>query len=364
MNIQTQEIGRGNDVRLGENFFVARYSRDIFARSKIGGILVNKEAVGGGHYNRTFALDTSLTPHPFLSFTGFVAKTESPDISNNDMMGHVMMSWLSPSARIYSEFSDIQDNFNAEAGFVPRIGIRRSKLHAQWNPRPGRWGIRSMDPMMNLEYTTDQNNQLLSRRVHHMIGVQFEDGSNVTFITNKQYERLEVPFQITENVVIPAGVYRYWQPSVRYNSDPSRRLSTNASYAPQGFFGGTRKDWGAGFNLRASSRVAVQGSFNRSDVDLPGGAFVADLASATFELALSPEMTLRSLTQYNSTTDSISTSVRFNWIYSPGSDIYIAYDELRQDDFLTLNPALRHAGSVPWIQNRQLAIKMTYLLSR
>jgi hypothetical protein len=75
-------------------------------------------------------------------------------------------------------------------------------------------------------------------------------------------------------------------------------------------------------------------------------------------------MTLRSLTQYNSTTDSISTSVRFNWIYSPGSDIYIAYDELRQDDFLTLNPALRHAGSVPWIQNRQLAIKMTYLLSR
>ncbi|MDE0827942.1 MAG: DUF5916 domain-containing protein [Vicinamibacterales bacterium] len=364
MNIQTQEIGRGNDVRLGENFFVARYSRDIFARSKIGGILVNKEAVGGGHYNRTFALDTSLTPHPFLSFTGFVAKTESPDISNDDMMGHVMMSWLSPSARIYSEFSDIQDNFNAEVGFVPRIGIRRSKLHAQWNPRPGRWGIRSMDPMMNLEYTTDQNNQLLSRRVHHMIGVQFEDGSNVTFITNKQYERLEVPFQITENVVIPAGVYRYWQPSVRYNSDPSRRLSTNASYAPQGFFGGTRKDWGAGFNLRASSRVAVQGSFNRSDVDLPGGAFVADLASATFELALSPEMTLRSLTQYNSTTDSISTSVRFNWIYSPGSDIYIAYDELRQDDFLTLNPALRHAGSVPWIQNRQLAIKMTYLLSR
>ena len=364
MNIQTQEIGRGDDVRLGENFFVARYSRDIFARSKVGGVLINKEAIGGANYNRTFAVDTSLTPHPFLSFTGFVAKTESPDIASNDMMGHVMMSWLSPSARIYSEYSDIQDNFNAEVGFVPRIGIRRSKLHAQWNPRPGRWGIRSMSPMMNVEYTTDQQNQLLSRRVHHMIGFQFEDGSNVTFITNKQYERLEVPFEITEDVVIPVGVYRYWQPSVRYRSDPSRRLSANASYAPQGFFGGTRTDWATGFNFRATSRVALQGSFRRSDVVLPGGAFVADLASATFDLALSPEMTLRSLTQYNSTTDSISTSVRFNWIYSPGSDIYIAYDELRQDDFLTLDPALRHAGSVPWIQNRQLAIKMTYLLSR
>ena len=93
-------------------------------------------------------------------------------------------------------------------------------------------------------------------------------------------------------------------------------------------------------------------------------ALVADLASTTFDLALSPEMTLRSLIQYNSTTDSISTSVRFNWIYKPGSDIYIAYDELRTDDFLGLDPTLRHNGYVPWIQNRQLAIKMTYLLAR
>ena len=360
MNIQTQEMGS----RPGENFFVARYSRDIFARSKVGGMIINKEAIGAAAYNRTFALDTSLTPHPFFSVTGFVAKTESPHLANEDMMGHVQLSWLSPGYRIYSEYTDIQDNFNAEVGFVPRIGIRRSKLHGQWNPRPGKWGIRSMDPMMNVEYVTDQNNRLLSRRVHHMIGFQFEDGSSFTLITNKEFEQLDVPFQITDDVTIPVGTYRFWSPSVRYNSDPSRRLSASASYSPQGFFGGTRRDWSTSVNLRATSRVAAQASFSRSDVDLPGGAFIADLASATFDLALSPEMTLRSVTQYNSTTDSISTSVRFNWIYSPGSDIYIAYDELREDDFLALDPRLRHAGRVPWVQNRQLAIKMTYLLSR
>ena len=78
-----------------------------------------------------------------------------------------------------------------------------------------------------------------------------------------------------------------------------------------------------------------------------------DLASLRLDYALSPEMTLRTLTQYNSTTDAVSTSVRFNWIYMPGSDLYIAYDELRQD-----------IPGVPWLQNRQLAVKMTYLLSR
>ena len=73
---------------------------------------------------------------------------------------------------------------------------------------------------------------------------------------------------------------------------------------------------------------------------------------------------MRSVTQYNSTTDSINTSVWFNQIYSPGGDIYIAYDELRDDDFLSVDPTLRHNGQVPWIQNRQLAIKITYLQSR
>ena len=360
MNIQTQEVGS----RPGENFFVARYSRDIFARSKVGGIIINKEAIGDAHHNRTLALDTSLALHPFFSVTGFIAKTESPELADRGMMGHLMFSWLSPGFRVYSEYTDIQDNFNAEVGFVPRIGIRRSKLHAQWNPRPGKWGIRSMNPMMNVEYTTDQHNRLLTRRVHHMIGFQFEDGSGFTFIANKQFERLDVPFQITGDVTVPAGTYRFWNPSMRYNSDPSRRLSASASYAPQGFFGGSRIDWNTSVNLRATSRIAAQASFSRSDVNLTDGAFVAHLASVRFDLALSPEITLRTLTQYNSTTDSISTSVRFNWIYSPGSDIYVAYDELRDDDFLTVDPTLRHAGRVPWVQNRQLAIKMTYLLSR
>ena len=41
MQLQTDEaFGRP-----GENFLVARYSRDIGSRSKVGGLVVNKEAI-------------------------------------------------------------------------------------------------------------------------------------------------------------------------------------------------------------------------------------------------------------------------------------------------------------------------------
>jgi hypothetical protein len=88
-------------------------------------------------------------------------------------------------------------------------------------------------------------------------------------------------------------------------------------------------------------------------VDLAGGSFTADLASFRIDYALSPTMTLRTLTQYNSLTDEWSTSARLNYIYRPGSDIYLVYDELRRD-----GPGLE------WVRDRRLLLKFTYLLSR
>ena len=137
MNITTQEaIGDP-----GANFFVGRYSRDILARSKVGGLVINKEATGGGsHYNRTFAADTTLALHRNFVMNGFIAKTETPGISTGDLAGYVKATWLSPSWRIYSEYTDIQDHFNAEVGFVSRVGVRTSKFHGEWDPRPGKVG--------------------------------------------------------------------------------------------------------------------------------------------------------------------------------------------------------------------------------
>ena len=372
-NVAAMNITTGSFGNAGDNFFVGRYSRDILARSKVGGIVIDKQAVGsvfapdtGGvsHYNRTFAADTTLAVHRNLTMTGFVAKTQTPGLTSGDMASYARATWLSPAFHVYTEFADLQENFNPEVGFVPRLGIRTSKFHGEWNPRPDRFNIRMFDPMWNITYTTDQHNRLLTRRIHNMVGTYFEDGSSVMFYFNDHFEQLDIPFPIRNTgVTVPAGTYRFGEWVFSYQSDPSRRLYTRTRYSPQTFFDGTRTDIQATVGLRATSRVSAETIFNRSDVDLPWGNFVADLASLRLDLTLSPTVTLRSLSQYNSLTGELSNSIRFNWIYSPGSDIYIAYDEMRLDDLFYLNPHVRRS---PWgdVRNRQIAIKMTYLLSR
>ena len=374
-NIAAMNITTGDFGDAGDNFFVGRYSRDILARSKIGGLVISKDAVDGTHYNRTLAADTTLALHPNFTLLGFLARTQTPrdafadshlELAEGepmrDMAGYLRGAWLSPSWHFRGEYLDLQEHFNPEVGFVPRLGIRTSSFHGEWNPRPGRWNIRMFDPMWNINYTTDQNNRLLTRRIHNMIGVYFEDGSSAIFWFNDRFEQLDAPFHIRPDVTIPAGTYRFGEWMYMYRSDPSRRLYTRLQYSPQTFFDGTRTDMMATVGVRATSRVSAEGIYNRNNITLPAGAFVADLASLRLDLTLSPRMTFRSLSQWNSTTRELSNSIRFNWIYSPGSDIYIAYDELRLDgDPLMLDPHIRRPL---WVRNRQIAIKMTYLLSR
>jgi hypothetical protein len=349
MNIHTE----GALGQPAQNFLVARYSRDVLARSKIGGLVVNKESVGNARFNRTFAVDTTLALTRSFTINSFLAKTSTPGLVDGDLAFYGRAAFRNSRWNIYGQYMDLQDNFNAEVGFVPRVGIRTTKFHIERNPRPNKYGIRLMEPMINMTYTTDQHNRLLSRRVHHMVGTRFQNGAYLNVMYNRSFERLDVPFRIQRGVTIPAGTYAFGELDLSFNSNPARRVYQRFSVSPQTFYDGTRTDVTAALGVRPISQFAAEAQYARNDIDAPWGAFVVNLATLRLDLALSPRMTVRTLSQYNSSTAQLSNSVRLNFIYRPGSDLYVVYDELTAD-----------LPGLPEVRNRQFVMKMTYLLSR
>ncbi|MEO5740904.1 MAG: DUF5916 domain-containing protein [Vicinamibacterales bacterium] len=348
MDLQTQ----GAFGQPGENVLVARYSRDLFRRSKVGGLVINKETKGSGSYNRTVAADALLTPHKSVTVRSFLARTATPGRSGQDQAFHTRADWLDTKWNIYGEFTDIQENFNPEVGFVPRTGIRTSKLHLERNPRNIGFA-RVLEPMINVTYTTDQHNRLVTRRIHQMLGVRLQNGGSIVVYYNHWLDVLDRSWEIRKPITVPAGVYRFGEWNFSYSSNPSRRFYQSARFAPQTFYGGTRTDSSATLGVRVTNRASTEFSIQRNDVDLPWGGFLVNLGILRIDYALSPRMTLRALSQYNSSTRQLSTSARFNFIYKPGSDLYVVYDELQ--------------GNMPGqldVRNRQLVVKMTYLMTR
>jgi hypothetical protein len=196
---------------------------------------------------------------------------------------------------------------------------------------------------------------MVTRTQHFMNAFYMQDGSYINVIYQRNLDVLDVPFQIQKNVRIPIGTYRFDELTLTYNTSPARRIYERFTFQPMGFYGGTKRMVSGAVGVRASSHFSSELQFSRNDVKLPYGSFLANLAILRVDCAVSPRATVRSLTQYNSLTREVTNSVRFNFIYRPGSDIYVVYNDLQQT-------GLPHGLFSP--SDRQLVVKMNYLLTR
>ena len=97
------------------------------------------------------------------------------------------------------------------------------------------------------------------------------------------------------------------------------------------FYGGTKQAVTAA-DRRARDEPAVERAAIQPQrrEDAVGRLSSSNLAILRVDYAFSPRATVRSLTQYNSLTHEVTNNVRFNFIYRPGSDIYIVYNDLQQ----------------------------------
>ena len=353
LDIQTD----GVSGKPGDNVLVARYSSDVLKRSRVGGIFVNKEAMNGAsHYNRTFGADANLVLGKGLQVNSFVAKTDTPGLTGNDLAVFGRIAYRDPAWNLYLNYLDVQDNFNAEVGFVQRRGVKATKAYFSPTPRPGKAGIRMLEPMIVITYLTDQQKRMIGRTQHFMNAFYMQDGSFFNAIYQRDLDVVDTPFRIPQtNVRIPAGTYKGDQATFTYNTNPARRFYERFSWNPVQFYNGTKQAISAAVGVRGGSHLSSEFSFSRNDVKTPYGDFVSSLSILRVDYALSPRATIRSLTQYNSLTNEVTNNVRFNFIYRPGSDLYIVYNDLQQTGL---------PQDVFRPSDRQIVVKMTYLLAR
>ena len=138
------------------------------------------------------------------------------------------VAYRDPNWNVWLNYLDVEENFNAEAGFVQRTGIRTTKAYFSPTPRPKRGRIKVMEPMYVITYTTDQSNRLINRMHHLMLGTTLRDDSFINVIDQKQLDVLDTPFLIRPDVRIPVGSYNMDEWMFTYNTAQAAG-STSAS---------------------------------------------------------------------------------------------------------------------------------------
>ncbi len=61
---------------------------------------------------------------------------------------------------------------------------------------------------------------------------------------------------------------------------------------------------------------------------MPNGQFTANLAKLRLSYSFTPKITLQALVQYNEIDDQIGTNMRFSWLKSANSGLFVVYNEV------------------------------------
>ncbi len=134
------------------------------------------------------------------------------------------------------------------------------------------------------------------------------------------------------------------------STSPSRPVVLGSQGSWQSIYGGTIGSYGATLTVAPDPHVTTTLGYTRNRVDLPYGAFDADLASLRLDLSFSTRAFLSALVQYNQLDNQVSANVRFNLIHAPGSDIFLVINERRGSELDLWDTA-----------DRGVALKVTWL---
>ncbi len=104
--------------------------------------------------------------------------------------------------------------------------------------------------------------------------------------------------------------------------------------------------------MQVTPQISLEPSFSVNVVDLTEGDFTATVTRARATYTMTPRMFVSGIVQYNSTTASVGSNLRFRWEYSPGSELFVVYT----DDYDS--EALRGVAS---LRNRALVLKINRL---
>ena len=352
LNIQTDDSPEAG--AMATNFSVVRVRRDVLRRSSIGALFTGRSVstVGTGSAE-TYGIDGLFSFFDNLDINTYWAKTTTPGLLEDDLSYRGQLDYNGDRYGVQFERLVVGDNFNPEVGFLRRDDFERTFGTFRFSPRPQSIAlIRKLTWEGSVDYITDRAGVLETRETQGQFGIEFESSDQFNVTYNRSYEFLEQVFPIAPGVTIPKGGYGFQDVQTSFTFGQQRRLSGRVSVQHGSFFSGDKTTVGVNQGrLELTPQFSLEPSYSYNRVDLPEGLFATHLVRTRTTYTVTPLMFVSALVQYNSSNDSLSTNLRLRWEYSPGSELFVVYNEDRDTDF----------RGFPGLENRAFVVKFNRL---
>jgi len=328
LNMQTRAV---DGLAPANNFSVVRLSREFANRTSLGVIGINRSATGrfagARPWNRTLGADANIGFGRYANWFSYWAKSQSPGLSGSDHAASTLFEYDDQHHRIDAGYLEVGRNFNPEVGFLRRAGYRKPTFGYRYSHYPEGPRLRSIFPhfQWNRWYTIESNDAE-SGFQHYHLDSRWQDGSRLGVAFNRNFERLDKPFQVFPGIAVRPGRYRYSEAVVNYATDPTARFFADGNVSAGNFYSGTIRTINFNGGYRRGQNLTWTGGYIRNFITLPQGAFATDLVAFRFNWSFTPKSWVQTLTQYNSRTNQVGTNVRLAVLKSSSTGFFLVYN--------------------------------------
>ncbi len=336
-NIGVLEAHTDRSANLGEkDLFVARLARNVGEQSTLGGIVTSGNPTGTDD-NAVFGLDYNFRTSRFLgdrnlNSSVWALHSETQGVSGDD---NAFGASLASRADLWSwslAAREVQRDFDATLGFVPRRGIRSYSASLDYEPRPRTW-IRQYRHELSVGAVTDVDDRLQSGEVAlQPIGFEHESGDELGLRLVGAREVLDSDFEIHDGVTIPAGSYDFVRARFELESALKRPLSVSLALEGGDFFDGEREDAELALSWRPSRFFNGELAYEQNHIELPAGSFATQIGRARANVSFSPDVDWFNFVQFDNESDSLGWNSRLRWILHPGEELFVVWNQTLERD--------------------------------
>jgi hypothetical protein len=218
---------------------------------------------------------------------------------------------------------EIQDNFYPAVGFASRSGVRQYSAEAGYTYQRNGDLVRSIYSGIDAYRVNLIDGGLDTEKVlFRLLELRTDSDDEIKIRHDEQKENLSEPFEIIDDIIIPAGDYSYGGTEIELKSSENRVFNAEIKYRDGGFFDGTIQSVGAKIGWRPSKHFRIDASYKVDDVELPQGDFTTKLASVDFDIVFSNTISWVNLVQYDNVSDSIGINSRVHWAPQAGRNFF------------------------------------------
>lgn len=341
MDIQTDS---DEDIGLpSQNFGVFSIQRQVFTRSSIGLLFVNKESLNYPvdndslrsvypEFNRNLGLEYNLaSPSNLWTGKAFLFKSFSPDKKGDGITQALNVEYKTKKWNWGVQQQYVQDSYTAEVGYVPRTGYINISPFAGYLFFPDKGKVLSHGPKLSTSVFFNEDMERTDQLNLVQYLVNFRNRSDLAVSLVDEYVELLQPFDPTNSGKdsLQTGTKHHWNAiRMKYNSKPQSMFTYTVNTRFGGYYeNGNRTNITAELGYRFQPYVSLSSNLSYNYISLPEPWNVTQfwLIGSEIDITFTNKLFFATLFQYNEQTKNFNLNSRFQWRYKPASDIFLVY---------------------------------------